>query len=397
MDKKMRISKNILLLGIVSFLNDVASEMVYPIVPIFLTAILGAPTTIVGVIEGVADAAAKILMAVSGMMSDRIHKRKLFVGVGYSFSSVSHLLMSLANSWPVVLVSRVINRAGKGVRTAARDAIISDSVEKENRGISFGIHRTMDDLGGVVGPLLSVLFLSWFAYDYRKVFILAFIPSLIGALIIFFFIKESIKRATTTKTPIFQWSKTSSQFRIFLLISVVFAVGNSSDAFLVLRSQNLGMSVGLTVFTYVLFNITNSLFSIPAGIIADKVGFKRVMAAGFIIFSLVYFGFGYIDSPIYIWILFPLYGIFMALTDGVGKAYISKLVPHEVAASAFGIYQTTMGFATLAASVTAGFLWNSYGPRVPFYFGALMALLAEILFFGLSKKLEFDRDLGQPS
>lgn len=394
MDNHKKISKNILLLGVVSFLNDVASEMVYPIVPIFLTTILGAPATIVGIIEGIADAAAKILMAISGMASDRIHKRKLFVGIGYSFSSISHLLMSLANSWPLVLVARVINRTGKGVRTAARDAIISDSVEKANRGISFGIHRTMDDLGGVVGPLLSILFLSWFAYDYRKVFVFAFIPSLLGALIIFFFIKETKNKQEKIKVPMFQWSNTSSAFRIFLLISTVFAIGNSSDVFLVLRSQNLGMSVGLTVFTYVLFNITNSLFSIPAGIIADKVGFKRVMAAGFVIFSLVYFGFGYIDDPKYIWVLFPLYGVFMALTDGVSKAYISRLVPHEVAASAFGIYQTTMGFATLAASVIAGVMWSSNGPRSPFYFGAVMAILAEALFFGLSKKLEFDRNKG---
>lgn len=185
--KDIKVSKNIFVLGIVSFLNDVASEMVYPVVPIFLTTVLGAPAAIVGLVEGIADATSKILMAVSGVWSDKIHKRKLFVGAGYSFSTLSHLLMSLALAWPMVMFARVINRTGKGVRTAARDAIITESTVRENRGISFGIHRTMDNLGGVLGPLLSILLLAWFSNNYRLIFFLAFIPSLIGVLIILFF------------------------------------------------------------------------------------------------------------------------------------------------------------------------------------------------------------------
>jgi len=188
MEAKKGVSGNILVLGLVSFLNDVASEMVYPIVPIFLTAVLGAPASIVGIVEGIADAVAKLLMAMSGIWSDKIHKRKLFVGIGYSFSTLSHLLMSMATIWPMVLLGRVTNRTGKGVRTAARDAMITESTKKENRGISFGIHRTMDDLGGVVGPLLAIGLLAWFGNNYRMIFLLAFIPSLIGVLIILFFI-----------------------------------------------------------------------------------------------------------------------------------------------------------------------------------------------------------------
>lgn len=382
------IPRNVILLGIVSFLNDVASEMVYPIVPIFLSTVLGAPASIVGLIEGIADGVSKILMAISGLVSDKIHKRKLFVGVGYSFSSLSHLMMALSSTWPLVLFGRVINRAGKGIRTAARDAIITESASKENRGLVFGIHRTMDDLGGVVGPLLAVLLL-WLSVDnFKLIFFLAFIPSLIGAVIIFLFIKETRSSDGFFKKINFEWSKTNLSFRVFLFISFIFAIGNSSDVFLVLRAQNLGMSTSLTVLTYVVFNITNSLFSIPAGRVADKVGFKRVMSAGFLIFSFVYFLFGTIKSPVYVWLLFPIYGVYMAFTDGVGKAYISKLVPGEVSASAFGIYQTLMGVATFIASSVAGLLWSSFGPSTPFYFGSCMSLLACVLFFSLSKYIK---------
>ena len=386
--KNKKISPNIILLGVVSLLNDISSEMVYPIVPIFLTSVLGVPVSVVGLVEGIADGVSKVVMSISGFWSDKIQRRKLFVGVGYSFASISHLLMSTAGIWPIVLFARVLNRTGKGVRTAARDAIITESTAKENRGISFGIHRTMDDFGGVVGPLLSIVFISWLGMSYRNFFLVAFIPSIIGTLIIFFFIKELKKKEITKEVLRFSWSKTGKPFRIFLLISFIFALGNSSDAFLILRSQNLGLSVGLVVFTYVLFNITNSLFSIPAGIVADKLGYKRVLAAGFVIFALVYFLFGFISDAKYVWILFPIYGLYMALTDGISKAYISKLIPHEVSASAFGIYQTIMGFATLFASLIAGYMWTHLGTRAPFYFGAYMAIMAEILFFTLSKHLK---------
>lgn len=385
---KSKLSKNIVILSIVSFLNDVSSEMVYPIVPIFLSSFLGVPTNIIGLIEGLADATSKILMAVSGYISDKLHKRKLFVEVGYGFAAVSHLILALSSSWPLVLFSRVINRSGKGLRTAARDAIITESTDKENRGFSFGFHRTMDGLGGVIGPLLGVLLLGVFAQNYKAVFFLAFIPAMIGALTIFFLVTDKKRASGDDLTMRFDWSKTSSSFRIFLLISFIFAIGNSSDAFLILRSQNLGVSVSLTIFAYVVFNLVSSLFSLPAGILADKFGSKKVIFLGFLIFSLVYGYFGWTSSAWTVWLLFPLYGVYMAMTEGVSKAYISKLVPHEILASTFGIYQTAMGFATLIASTIAGALWSSYGPRVPFYYGSIMALVASLLFLFLSKRIK---------
>ncbi len=385
--KNKKIPKNILILSIVSLLNDISSEMVYPVVPIFLATVIGVPTNIIGLIEGIADASSKILMAVSGYVSDKLHKRKMFVGLGYGFAAASHLMLAISTTWPLVLLSRVMNRSGKGLRTAARDAIITESTDKDSRGFSFGFHRTLDALGGVIGPLIAVLALGLFANNYKWLFFAAFVPAFLGVLIIYFFVNDKRKSSNDDLSMHFDWKKTNTPFRIFLFISFIFAIGNSSDAFLILRSQNLGMSVSLTIFAYVVYNLVSFAFSLPAGILADKFGPKKILFIGYLIFSFVYWYFGWTSSSGVIWVLFPLYGAYVALTEGVTKAYISKLVPHEILASTFGIYQTSMGIATLIASSVAGVLWTNYGPRTPFYYGSLMALLAATLFLLLSKKI----------
>lgn len=386
--KSKKFGANILLLSIVSLLNDISSEMVYPIVPIFLTSVLGVPTFVVGLVEGLADASSKILMSVSGYFSDRLHKRKLFVSVGYAFSAISHLTMSLSSSWPLVLFSRVLNRTGKGIRTSARDALITESTNKEGRAVSFGFHRTMDGLGGVIGPLLAVLLLTLLPNNFRLLFFLAFIPAFIGSLVVMFFVRDTRKKSGDDFSLKFEWKKTNLSFRLFLLISFIFAIGNSSDAFLILRSQNLGMSVGLTISAYVIYNLVSSIFSIPAGILSDKFGPKKVIFAGFLTFSLVYYLFATAKDSQIVWLLFPLYGLFMGLTEGVSKTYISKLVPHEISGSAFGLYQTAMGVATITASTLAGWMWSAFGPAYPFYFGSITALTAALLFFVLSRNLK---------
>ncbi|KKT40436.1 hypothetical protein A3K29_03490 [Candidatus Collierbacteria bacterium RIFOXYB2_FULL_46_14] len=388
MEKKRAISTNVVVLGVVSLLNDVASEMVYPVVPIFLISVLGAPALVVGFIEGLADSISKILMAFSGVFSDRSQKRRPYVVWGYSFATFSHLIMSLAGTWPMVMFARLINRTGKGVRTSARDALITESSDKLSRGRNFGFHRTLDSLGAVVGPLLSIVVLKWLGGNYRMLFLAAFFPALLGVLMFVFFVKEKEKKPLGLTGLHFEWSKTNDSFKIFLLISFVFTLGNSSDVFLILRAQNLGLSIGLTIFTYVLFNSVYSLLSLPAGIIADKIGARKVLFIGFMMFALVYFSFGYITSSAWIWILFPIYGIYMAFTDGVGKAYISKLIPHEISASAFGIYQTLMGIGTFFASTIAGALWTFAGASSPFYFGGALALLAAFLFLFLTKRIK---------
>jgi len=387
-NSKFGISKNVFVLGLVSFFNDVASEMIYPIVPIFLTSVLGAPVAIVGLIEGIAESTASILKVVSGWLSDKFQKRKPFVVAGYSFSAISKILLSLAFSWPFVLIARFIDRFGKGTRTSARDALIAESSENSVRGRSFGFHRALDTLGAVVGPLIALLAIHFLDNNFRLIFFLAFIPACIGILLLLFFVKERKKEANLSPAINLSWRNLDPSFKIFLLISFVFALGNSSDAFLILRAQNLGLSVILVVALYVLFNFTYAIFSMPAGIISDKVGPKKVLLTGFLLFSAVYLFFGLTHSSLFLWLLFPFYGMYMALTEGVGKAYISILVPQEKTGTAFGVYQTTIGLCTFFASLIAGLLWTYIGVSAPFIFGSLMAVISAFLFVVLEKKIK---------
>jgi MFS family permease len=385
---KFGISKNVFILGLVSFFNDVASEMIYPIIPIFLTIILGAPVAIVGLIEGIAESTASILKVVSGWLSDKWRKRKPFVVAGYSFSAISKILLSLAFSWPFVLLARFVDRFGKGTRTSARDALIAESSENSVRGRSFGFHRALDTSGAVVGPLIALLAIHFLDNNFRLIFFLAFIPACIGILLLLFFVKERKKEANSSPTFHFNWRNLDPSFKIFLLISFIFALGNSSDAFLILRAQNLGLSLTLVVLAYVLFNFTYAIFSMPAGIISDKIGPKKVLLAGFLLFAAVYLFFGLVHSSLLLWLLFPVYGMYMALTEGVGKAYISNLVPQEKTGTAFGVYQTTIGLCTFFASLIAGLLWTYIGVSAPFIFGSVMAVLSAFLFVILGKKIK---------
>jgi len=389
MKNKLGISKNVFVLGLVSFFNDVASEMIYPVVPIFLTSVLGAPVAVVGLIEGIAESTASILKVVSGWLSDKFQKRKPFVIAGYSFSAISKIILSLAYSWPFVLFARFVDRFGKGTRTSARDALIAESSENSARGRSFGFHRALDTLGAVVGPLIALLAINFLDNNFRLIFFLAFIPACIGVLLLMLFVKEKRKEANLSPALNFSWRNMDSSFKIFLLISFIFALGNSSDAFLILRAQNLGLSVVLVILAYVLFNFTYAIFSMPAGIIADKIGSKKVLFSGFLLFSVIYLFFGLTNASFILWILFPFYGIYMALTEGIGKAYISNLVPQEKAGTAFGVYQTTIGLCTFFASLIAGLLWTYIGVSAPFIFGSVLAVISALLFVILEKKIKF--------
>lgn len=382
------IPKNVLTLGWVSFFNDLASEMVYPIVPIFLTGFLGAPVAIVGVIEGVAESTASILKVFSGWLSDRFQKRKPFVISGYSLSTFSKIILGLSYIWPFVLVARFIDRFGKGMRTSARDSLITESCPKSIRGKSFGFHRALDTLGAVFGPLAAILFLAIFNNNIRLIFYIAFIPGIIGIILLIVFVREKKKKALSFSDLKLKWRDVNPSFKIFLFVSIIFSIGNSSDAFLILRAQNLGLTIKVTIFAYVLFNIFYAIFSTPAGIVVDRIGAKTVLVAGFILFGLVYFFLGLINKSLFIWLLFPVYGIYMALTEGVGKAYISLLVPQEKSGTAFGIYQTSIGICSFFSSLIAGFMWNYINIRVPFYFGSATALVSALLFIGLGSKIK---------
>jgi MFS family permease len=374
------ISKNVLVMGVVSFFNDVASEMIYPLVPIFLTSFLGMPVTIVGLIEGIADATGSVFKIVFGWISDKLQKRKPIIVIGYSLAAFAKIILAVSYTWQLVFVSRFSDRLSKGIRTSARDALIAESSLKSNRGLSFGVHRALDTLGAVVGPLLAIVLIKIFNNDFHKIFFIAAIPAVIGVLLLVFFVKEKKKMPLTEKLPFFKIRGFGFPFVWFLAVSCVFALGNSSDAFLILRAKNLGLSTILTVLAYVTFNVTYASFATHAGIISDRVGAKKVLFIGFLLFSIVYLLFGVVGQSGWLWLLFPVYGIYMALTEGIGKAYISNLVPQKNLGVAFGVYQTLTGICTLFASLIAGLLWTHVSVSTPFIYGGVMALIAGLMF-----------------
>lgn len=385
---KINIPKNVIWLGVVSLFNDVASEMIYPIVPLFLTVTLGAPLTVVGLIEGIAESTASLLKVFSGWFSDLLGQRKPLAVYGYGFGTAAKLILYISFSWPLVLLGRFVDRLGKGVRVAPRDALIADSTAPEIRGAVFGFHRSLDTFGAVCGPLLAILFMAVFAANYRLIFLISFVPALLGVLILQFFVAEVKPKAAAKPKLTLAFDNFGPQYYLFLIVSLVFALGNSSDVFLILRSKDLGLSAILVIFAYVIYNVFYALFSYPAGVLADRIGFKKVLIAGFLIFAAVYAGFGWTHNPHAVWFLFAIYGFYIAFTEGVSKAYISNIAPKDKVATAIGLYYTVTGVAVLLASLVAGWLWATFGAPATFYYGSLTALLASILFLGLSYKKE---------
>jgi len=376
------ITRNVFVISLVSFFNDIASEMIYPIVPIFLTTALGAPVTIVGLIEGIAESTASILRVFSGWFSDKLRSRKPFMVFGYGLSALSKAVLAASFHWSMVLGGRFVDRFGKGIRTSARDALISESSEAQYRGSVFGFHRAVDTMGALIGPLIALSLMSKLGDNLRFIFYLAVVPSALGIILLAVFVKDIRKPRDTSSYPSFRLRdmKMSRDFKIFLIVSAVFAIGNSSDAFLILRARDLGLSLSLTIAAYTLFNLFYAFSSHPAGIMSDRIGQKKMLLWGFGLFALVYFLFGIIAQQHLLWVLFPLYGIYMALTEGIGKAYMSLLVKKDFLGTAYGIYQTLIGVVAFLSSLIAGFLWRYINPGAPFIFGGIMALAAFTIF-----------------
>jgi len=395
-----KLSPNVVKLGWVSLLTDISSEMLYPIVPIFITSVLQAPPAVLGLIEGLAESAANILKIFSGWWSDRAGKRRPFVIGGYGLSAFSKPMLAFAQflGWPFVLLMRVADRTGKGLRTSARDALIADYTAESQRGRAFGLHRAMDSMGAVLGPLAALFFIGRLSsadrgaqlLAYRQVFLWAFVPAILGVAILFL-VKEK-PFAPRYRRPQFGWSSFNRDFKIFVFINLVFALGNSSDAFLIIKANKLFASgphaMATVILVYVLYNLTYSLGSYPAGVLADKFGARRVFVIGLLLFGLVYAGFAFNGSPLMVWVLFAVYGFYTAFTDGVGKAYASKLVQEEYRATGMGVYHMSNGLATFAASTIGGLLWTAGGGdgRFTFLYGAAMALLAAALFVLLIRR-----------
>lgn len=369
------VKRPVFILGVVSFLTDVSSEMVYPLVPLFLTSVLGAPLTAVGIIEGLAEGGASLFKTVGGWASDRFRMRRPLVFAGYALSAVAKPLLAAAYVWPVVLLVRFGDRAGKGVRTAPRDALVAEVTPAQVRGRAFGFHRAADTLGAVVGPAVALGLLALFSDNFRLIFILAFIPAVAGVALVSL-VRERPAPPAAAGATTSTWRELGVGFYVFLGVSLVFALGNSSDVFLLLRAKDVGLSNSEVVLSYMLFNLVYAVVAMPAGIASDRLGRRNVIGLGFAVFAAVYLGFGLAGGGAVIWPLFAVYGLHMALTEGVGRAFVADFVPGERRATALGLYQGAMGGMILLSSVIAGALWDIVDPAAPFFLGAATALLA---------------------
>ncbi len=384
----------VIVLGLVSFFNDLASEMIYPLVPLFLTTVLHTSIPIVGFIEGTVEAVASITKYFFGAYSDYLRKRKIFVTVGYSFAALSKLLIGIALGWPMVLLARFIDRFGKGLRTAPRDSLLLENSTPENKGYIFGFHRAFDSLGAVFGPLLALVVLYFLKDNLRQTFFIAFIPAFIAILLLVFLVKEKKREINYEKKQFVKISfkNMDAKLKLFLLISFIFAAGNSSDVFILLQAKNLGLTATAVVLTYVLYNISQTVFSTPAGILADKFGARKIFAGGLLVFSMVYFLFGIINSSLWIWFLFPLYGIYIAATDGVSKAYLSEFIQKKESGTYFGAYYTLIAIGTFCASLIGGLLWHFINPHATFIYGSLMAFISFFILIIFHRRLGLSID-----
>jgi MFS family permease len=384
-EKKMfGLSKNVFFTGVVSFFMDVSSEMIYPLVPLFLANVLGVNKSMIGLIEGIAESTASLLKVFSGWLSDRIGQRKNLMLAGYAISTLSRPIIALAGAWQQVLASRFVDRLGKGIRTAPRDAIIAESTETSHLARAFSFHRSMDTMGAVAGPAIALMVLQLYNNNYQMVFWLSLIPGIIAVLVIVLFIKEK-KRAPVVpvERPRLTLKHFDGKVKFFILIATLFALGNSSDVFLILRAEQIGIPTLLIPALYLMFNLVYSMSAIPAGIAADKYGMKRIILLGFVLFAGLYYGFAVARSSSAIWVLFALYGLFMGLTEGIQKAFLATIIPPDFKATAFGVFATAVGLATLPASLIGGLLWDHVSPSATFYFGAATATLSAILFIVL--------------
>jgi MFS family permease len=377
--QRPRLSRNVFALGAVSFLTDVATEMTYPLIPVFLATVLGASATYVGTIEGAAETTAALLKLSSGWWSDRVSRRKPLVLAGYALASVVRPLTGLAQSAVQVLGIRVTDRVGKGIRTSPRDALIADSVDPAIRGRAFGFHNAADNLGAVLGPLIAFAFLRWEGLPLRTVFLLTAIPGALAVLTLIFGVREVPRTAppkqeggADLRTPL------GGRFWAYLGVLLLFTLGNSTDAFLLLRAGQLGVATSLIPILWALLNLVKALSNTPGGILSDRVGRKPLIAAGWLVYATVYFLFGRASQTWQAWALFAVYGLYFGLTEGVEKALVADLVPKDRRGAAFGWYNLAIGVGALPASLLFGALWDRWGSATAFDLGALLALAAAV-------------------
>ncbi len=367
---------NVRRLGFVSLLADLSSEIAYPLFPIFVTTVLGAPVAVLGLIEGVAEATASITKYPFGQATDYTGRRKPFVLAGYTLGALGKLVIAVSPGWGMALGGRFTDRLGKGMRTAPRDDLIAANTAPGQQGLAFGLHRSMDTMGAVLGPLVA-LALVQAGVSLRLIFAIAVIPGLLSVVAIVFLVRE---RREEPQRRAFRLSLPGSPaFRWLLAGSLLFAVGNSSDAFILLKAKDVGASTAAVILLYVLYNIVYSAGSLPLGGLSDRVGQYPVVIAGYVVFAAVYVGFAAAGSGWALAGLFAIYGLYIAATEGTSKALIGRAIPTGERASALGLYYTATGLASFAASTIGGLLWTAWGPWATFAYGAAAALASAAL------------------
>jgi MFS family permease len=376
-----KIPKNVLLLGVVSFLTDASSDMIYPLLPLFLSDVLGSSMLLIGLIEGVAESTAGLLKIFSGWFSDRLGKRKVLIVLGYGASSVGKPILSLVTAGWQVLFLRFADRFGKGMRTPPRDALIGDSAPQERRGLAYGFHRAMDSAGAVLGPLLAFLLLPLVNESYRALFLIASVPAFLAVLVLILFVKEK-ERFTAKITGLTRpkLSHLGPKFRIFIVGVTLFSLGNSSDAFLFLRAKGLNVELVHIPILWLILHLVYTLVSSPAGALSDRIGRKNLIVLGLFIYALTYLGFAFATRSVHVWILFGMYGLYYGLANGTMRALVADLAGEERRASAFGIYHGAVGLTALPASLLFGWIWQSVGISAAFGIGAALAFVAGLIF-----------------
>jgi MFS family permease len=384
--------RNVWAVGLTSFFMDISSEMVINILPLFLANVLGVQTSIIGLIEGIAEAIASLLKLFSGWLSDKLGGRKWLAVTGYTLSAITKPLFLFANSWVMVAGVRWADRVGKGIRTAPRDALVADSVTKETRGLAFGFHRAMDTAGAMVGITIAML-VVWLAQEnsldlskstFHAVVLISLLPAFLAVLSLVVGAKD-VPVIGQRQAPKFSLRGMGAPFIVFLIIVGIFTLGNSADAFLILRAQSLGISVTGILIMLAMFNLIYSLVSTPAGSLSDRIGRRRLIIGGWLVYAAIYLGFALAQAAWQVWVLYVAYGLYYGMAFGTANALVADLVPEHLRGTAYGTYNATIGFLAFPASFIAGLLWqgagswDGFGPAAPFLFGGTLALIAAIL------------------
>lgn len=383
-----RLHPNIWFLTIGSFLTDVSSEMLTNLIPLFLYNVLGVQTSIIGLIDGIAETTASLVKIYSGALSDRLGKRKLITVLGYALSTLSKPFLFFATTWEWVLGVRFADRFGKGIRTAPRDALLADSTKANQRGLAFGLHRAGDTAGAFVGLGIAALII-WLTqsgisqltrHTFQIIVLASIIPAVLAVIVLALGVNEvQAAKKDNHKLPSLSWKSFDNRFRAFLVVVIIFTLGNSSDSFIVLRGQDRGLSVLQIIGMLMTFNAVYSLLAGPLGSLSDRIGRRKLILAGWTIYGLVYLGFALSRTGAQIWLLYGFYGVYYALTEGVAKALVADIVPQEQRGTAYGLFNAAIGFSALPASLIAGILWQVINPAAPFVFGASLSILAGIL------------------